>query len=211
MGFSWLHCVDLDGAFSGHSANADAIRAIRRATRLSIQLGGGIRDMRAIEFWLAEGITRIVLGTAAIKNAALVREAAGRFPGQIAIAADARGGRIAVEGWGELSDITAVELARSFEDAGVAAILFTDVDRDGMLEGVNIEATRLLARAVRIPVIASGGAGNISDIEALVEAAEPNIAGIIIGRAFYDGRIDPAAALRISNTVRAAQASDNSG
>lgn len=196
-GFAWLHCVDLDGAFAGKPANADAIRAIRAATGLPIQLGGGIRDLRAIEGWLAAGITRVILGTAALKNPTLVRDAAREFPGRIVVGADAKGGRIATEGWAEVSDLTPAELGRKFEDAGVAAILFTDVDSDGLLGGVNLAATAALARAVRIPVIASGGVGGLADIEALIAAREPNIAGVVIGRALYDGRIDPAEALNI--------------
>jgi phosphoribosylformimino-5-aminoimidazole carboxamide ribotide isomerase len=194
-GFAWLHCVDLDGAFSGRPANADAVRAIRAATRLPIQLGGGIRDMAAVEGWLAAGITRVILGTAALKNPALVRDAARAFPGRIVVGADAKGGRIATEGWAETSQLTPADLGRRFEDAGVAAILFTDVDQDGLLGGVNVAATAALAKAVRIPVIASGGVGSLGDIEALLAAREPNIQGVVIGRALYDSKIDPKAAL----------------
>jgi phosphoribosylformimino-5-aminoimidazole carboxamide ribotide isomerase len=201
-GFAWLHCVDLDGAFAGRPANADAVKAIRAATRLPIQLGGGIRGLAAIESWLALGIDRVILGTAALQNPALVREAARAFPGRIVVGADAKGGRIATEGWAEISDLTPADLARKFEDAGVAAILFTDVDGDGLLGGVNVAATAALARAVRIPVIASGGVGGIADIEALAAAGEPNIDGVVIGRALYDGRINPQAALALANTVR---------
>ncbi len=200
-GFKWLHCVDLDGAFAGASANGDAVRAIRAAIDLPIQLGGGIRDMKAVEGWLAAGITRVILGTAALTNPAFVREAAKAFPGRIVVGADAKGGKIATEGWATLSDLTPAELGRKFEDAGVAAILFTDVDGDGLLQGVNVEATAALARAVRIPVIASGGVGSIADIEKLNAVRETNIEGVVIGRALYDGRIDPAEALRISNAV----------
>jgi phosphoribosylformimino-5-aminoimidazole carboxamide ribotide isomerase len=200
-GFKWLHCVDLNGAFDGRSVNADAIKAIRAAIDLPIQLGGGIRDMAAVEAWLAAGITRVILGTAALKNPAFVREAARTFPGKVVVGADAKGGKVATEGWAEVSDLTPVDLGRKFEDAGVAAILFTDVDGDGLLQGVNVGATVTLARAVRIPVIASGGVGGIADIERLVEAKEPNIEGVVIGRALYDGRIDPAQALELSNTV----------
>jgi phosphoribosylformimino-5-aminoimidazole carboxamide ribotide isomerase len=201
-GFSWLHCVDLDGAFAGRAANAEAVRAIRAATRLPIQLGGGIRDMAGIEFWLSAGIERVILGTVALKNPALVREAARAFPGRIVVGADAKGGRIAVEGWAEVSELTPIDLGRKFEDAGVAAILFTDVDQDGLLTGVNVAATTALARAVRIPVIASGGVGSIADIDALIAVNEPNIAGVVIGRALYDGRIDPRAAIGKANSVR---------
>jgi len=201
-GFQWLHCVDLDGAFAGKPANADAIRAIRAATSLPVQLGGGIRDMAAVEGWLAAGITRVILGTSALKNPALVKDAARAFPGRIVVGADAKGGRIATEGWAEVSDLTPADLGRRFEDAGVAAILFTDVDSDGMLGGANVAATAALAKAVRIPVIASGGVGGLADIEALVAANEPNIEGVVIGRALYDGRIKPTEALAKANAVR---------
>jgi phosphoribosylformimino-5-aminoimidazole carboxamide ribotide isomerase len=197
-GFQWLHCVDLNGAFDGRSVNAQAIRAIRAAIDLPIQLGGGIRDMKGVEAWLSAGITRVILGTAALKNPAFVKEAARAFPGKIVVGADARGGKVATEGWAEVSDLTPADLGRKFEDAGVAAILFTDIDGDGLLQGVNVAATAALARAVRIPVIASGGVGSLADVEALVAAREPNIAGVVIGRALYDGRIDPAAALKAS-------------
>ncbi|MBS0470057.1 MAG: 1-(5-phosphoribosyl)-5-[(5-phosphoribosylamino)methylideneamino]imidazole-4-carboxamide isomerase [Proteobacteria bacterium] len=200
-GFKWLHCVDLNGAFDGRSVNAEAVRSIRAAIDLPIQLGGGIRDMAAVEAWLAAGITRVILGTAALKNPSFVREAAGAFPGKIVVGADAVGGRVATDGWAEVSELTPAELGRKFEDAGVAAILFTDVDGDGLLGGVNVEATAALARAVRIPVIASGGVGGISDIERLNAVQETNIEGVVIGRALYDGRIDATAALSIANGV----------
>jgi phosphoribosylformimino-5-aminoimidazole carboxamide ribotide isomerase len=201
-GFSWLHCVDLDGAFAGKPANTDAIHAIQAATKLPIQLGGGIRDMAAIEGWLAAGITRVILGTVALKSPALVKEAARAFPGRIVVGADAVGGKIATEGWAEVSDMTPADLGHQFEDAGVAAILFTDVDSDGLLGGVNVKATAALARAVRIPVIASGGVGSIADVEALLAANEPNIEGVVIGRALYDGKIDPEQALDLVNSVQ---------
>ncbi len=195
QGFKWLHCVDLNGAFAGRSANEEAIRAIRAAIDLPIQLGGGIRDRAAIESWLEAGITRVILGTAALINPNLVREAARAHPGRIVVGADAKGGKIATEGWAEVSELTPVELGKRFEDAGVAAVLFTDIDGDGLLQGVNVKATAALARALSIPVIASGGVGSIADIDALVAAREPNIAGVVVGRALYDGRIDPAEAL----------------
>ena len=200
-GFKWLHCVDLNGAFAGKSANGDAVRAIRSAIDLPIQLGGGIRDMAAVEGWIEAGITRVILGTAALTNPAFVREAARAFPGKIVVGADAKGGKVATDGWATVSELTPADLGRKFEDAGVAAILFTDVDGDGLLQGVNVAATAALARAVRIPVIASGGVSGIADIEALLAAKEPNIEGVVIGRALYDGRIDPGAAIRMANSV----------
>jgi phosphoribosylformimino-5-aminoimidazole carboxamide ribotide isomerase len=197
-GFEWLHCVDLNGAFAGSSVNATVVRAIRNAIDLPIELGGGIRDMAGIEFWLEAGITRVILGTVATKNPTLVREAARAFPGQIVVGADAKGGRIATEGWAETADLTPVELGKRFEDAGVTAILYTDVDRDGLLTGVNVEATAALAKALTIPVIASGGVSSITDIKALIAANEPNIEGVVIGRALYDGRIAPDLALELT-------------
>jgi len=195
QGFEWLHCVDLDGAFAGHSANGEAIKAIRAAIDLPIQLGGGIRDRAAVEAWLEAGITRVILGTAALTDPVFVKDAARAHPGRIVVGADAKGGKIATEGWAEVSELTPVELGKRFEDAGVAALLFTDIDGDGLLQGVNVAATAALARTLSIPVIASGGVGSIADIEALVAAREPNIAGVVVGRALYDGRIDPGAAL----------------
>jgi phosphoribosylformimino-5-aminoimidazole carboxamide ribotide isomerase len=198
QGFQWLHCVDLNGAFAGHSANAGAIKSIRAAIDLPIQLGGGIRDMAAVEGWLAAGITRVILGTAALTDPAFVKEAAREFPGRIVVGADAKGGRIATAGWANVSDLTPVDLGKRFEDAGVAAILFTDIDGDGLLKGVNVAATAALARALSIPVIASGGVGSNADIEALVAANEPGIEGVVVGRALYDGRIDIPAALKLA-------------
>jgi phosphoribosylformimino-5-aminoimidazole carboxamide ribotide isomerase len=195
-GFEWLHCVDLNGAFEGRSVNADAVSAILAAVSIPIQLGGGIRDRAAIEFWLVSGIARVILGTAALRNPELVKEAARAHPGRIAVGIDARDGKVAVEGWAQSSEITALELAQRFEDAGVAAIIFTDIARDGMLQGVNVEATDALARSIRIPVIASGGVASLADIEALASIGNSNIAGVIVGRALYDGRVNPAEALR---------------
>lgn len=197
-GFEWLHCVDLNGAFEGRSVNADAIRAIRAAISLPIQLGGGLRDMAGIESWLEAGITRVILGTAALRDPALVKRAAAAHPGRIAVGIDARDGKVAVEGWAETSTLDAADLARRFEDAGVAAIIFTDIARDGMLQGVNVAATAQLSRAVTIPVIASGGVAGIEDIAALSAADAPNVAGVVIGRALYDGRIDAGAALALA-------------
>ncbi len=196
-GFQWLHCVDLNGAFQGKSANTDAIKKIRGSIGLPIQLGGGIRDRAAIEAWLEAGITRVILGTAALTNPALVKEAARAHPDRIAVGIDAKDGKVAVEGWAKTSELTAAELAQRFEDAGVAAIVFTDIARDGMLQGVNVAATAALAAATAIPVIASGGVAGLEDIAAL--AREPKIAGVVIGRALYDGRIDAKAALKLSS------------
>jgi phosphoribosylformimino-5-aminoimidazole carboxamide ribotide isomerase len=198
QGFQWLHCVDLNGAFEGHSANEAAIRAIRAAIDLPIQLGGGIRDMKAVEGWIGAGITRVILGTAALTDPDFVKDAARAFPGKIVVGADAKGGRIATQGWAAVSELTPVDLGKRFEDAGVAAILFTDIDGDGLLQGVNVTATAALARALSIPVIASGGVGAIADIDALLAANEPNIEGVVVGRALYDGRIDVAAALALT-------------
>jgi len=195
QGFRWLHCVDLNGAFAGRSVNAEAIRAIRAAIPLPIQLGGGIRDRAGVEAWLEAGITRVILGTAALTNPGFVQEVARAHPGRIVVGADARNGKVATQGWAEVSDLTPVELGKRFEDAGVAALLFTDIDGDGLLKGVNVAATARLAGELSIPVIASGGVGALADIEALVAAREPNIEGVVVGRALYDGRIDPAAAL----------------
>ena len=193
-GFAWLHLVDLNGAFEGRSANAAPIRAILSKINIPVQLGGGLRDREGIEFWLGAGVTRVILGTAAVRNPQLVKESAKAYPDKIAVGIDAREGKVAVEGWAEASSLSAVELARSFEDAGVAAIIFTDIVRDGMLQGVNLEATAELARAVSIPVIASGGVRSADDIKKLRETGA-GIAGVVIGRALYDGRVVPGDAL----------------
>ena len=200
-GFEWLHCVDLNGAFAGRSVNAEAIRAIRAATALPIQLGGGIRDRAAVEGWLEAGITRVILGTAALTDPAFVKEAARAYPGRIVVGADAKGGKIATEGWASVSELTPAELGKRFEDAGVAAILFTDIDGDGLLSGVNVAATAALARSLSIPVIASGGVGSNADIAALMAANESGIEGVVVGRALYDGRIDVAEALRMTRAA----------
>jgi phosphoribosylformimino-5-aminoimidazole carboxamide ribotide isomerase len=191
-GAQWLHVVDLDGAFAGKPMNRNAIDAILAAVEIPCQLGGGIRDQATIEGWLAAGIARVILGTAAVKDPALVREACRRHPGKVAVGVDARGGRVAVEGWAETSEVTALDLALRFADAGVAALVFTDIDRDGLLAGVNIAATAHLAAVLPIPVIASGGTAHIEELAALKAAG---VAGAIVGRALYDGRIDLAAAL----------------
>jgi phosphoribosylformimino-5-aminoimidazole carboxamide ribotide isomerase len=193
-GFRWLHVVDLNGAVAGSSVNASAVQAILAAVKIPVQLGGGIRDLAAIEAWLAAGIHRVILGTAAVRNPALVRESAQRFPGRIAVGIDARNGMVAVDGWTADAGIAAAELALRYEGAGIAAIIFTDIVRDGMLQGVNVEATAEIASAVSIPVVASGGVRSVDDIRRLKMSGAP-IAGVIIGRALYDGRIDPAEAL----------------
>src|SRR5437764_697845 len=196
-GFSWLHVVDLDGAFAGHSVNGEAVRAIRQAIDLKIQLGGGIRDRAAIDNWLELGIDRVVLGTAALRDPTLVREAAAAYPGRVAVAIDARDGHVAVEGWAETSDIGAIALARRFADAGVAALVYTDIGRDGALTGVDAAAIAGFARFAGLPVIASGGVAGLADIAALREYEKDGIAGVICGRALYDGRLDARAALRL--------------
>jgi phosphoribosylformimino-5-aminoimidazole carboxamide ribotide isomerase len=194
-GFAWLHIVDLDGAFAGKPANGAAVEAILAAVTIPVQLGGGIRDLATAEAWLARGIARVILGTAAVRDPALVVAAAKRFPGQVAVGIDARNGRVAVEGWAAASDMEATALARRFEDTGVAAIIYTDIARDGMLAGLNLEATLALADAVSIPVIASGGLASMADIERLASPECASLAGAIAGRALYDGRIDARAAL----------------
>jgi phosphoribosylformimino-5-aminoimidazole carboxamide ribotide isomerase len=198
LGFAWLHVVDLDGAFAGNSVNGEAVRAIRRAVDLRIELGGGIRDRAAIDYWLDLGIERVVLGTAALRDPALVRRAATDYPGRIVVGIDGRDGKVAVEGWAETSEIGIVELAHRFADAGVAAIVATDITRDGAMQGIDAGAVAAFARAVGIPVVASGGVSALADIAALKARENDGIAGAIIGRALYDGRIDPAAALRIA-------------
>jgi phosphoribosylformimino-5-aminoimidazole carboxamide ribotide isomerase len=197
QGFSWLHLVDLDGAFAGRPMNAAAVEGILAATTLPAQLGGGIRDMRTVEGWLERGIARVIIGTAAVRDPDFVREAARRFPGKIAVGIDARDGRVAVEGWARLSEIAAEELGQRFQDAGVAAIVYTDIARDGVLKGLNIEGTLALARAVGIPVIASGGLASIEDVRRLLEPDCAILEGAISGRALYDGRVDPAQALAL--------------
>ena len=196
-GFSWLHVVDLDGALSGHSQNGAGVAAIRSAVDLPIQLGGGIRDRAAIERWLALGIDRVVLGTAALRDPQLVRDAASDHPGRIVVGIDARDGFVAVEGWVETTELRVVELARRYADCGVAAIIYTDIARDGLLCGIDAKAVAGVAREVRLPVIASGGVASLDDIAALKACEADGIAGVICGRALYDGRIDPAAALRL--------------
>ena len=192
-GCDWVHLVDLNGAFAGQPVNAAAVEAILSRISVPAQLGGGIRDMATIERWLSKGLARVILGTVAVENPALVREAARAFPGQVAVGIDARGGRVATKGWAEETDVMVTDLARSFEDAGVAAIIYTDILRDGAMQGPNIEATEALARAVTIPVIASGGVSSLADLTRLRDTGV--IAGAISGRAIYDGALDLGAAL----------------
>jgi len=196
-GFAWLPVVDLNGAFAGHSVNGAAVKAIRAAVDLRIQLGGGIRTRDAIDDWLALGIDRVVLGTAALRDPDLVRHAAADHPGGVAIGVDARDGRVAVDGWAETTEIGVIELARRFEDCGVVALIYTDIARDGALTGIDAAAVGGLARQIRTPIIASGGVSSLADITALKAHEADGVAGIICGRALYDGRIDPAAALRV--------------
>ena len=198
-GFRWLHVVDLNGAFAGQSENAQAVRAIVEAADVPVQLGGGLRDMQGIAAWPEAGITRVILGSVAVKNPALVREACRAFPGRVVAGIDARSGLVATEGWAEVSDMQATDLALRMQDAGVAAIIFTEISRDGMLEGLDIDQTVALANAVSVPVIASGGVGGVEHLAALRDAARdaPGIEGVIVGRALYDGRVSPAEALRV--------------
>jgi phosphoribosylformimino-5-aminoimidazole carboxamide ribotide isomerase len=201
QGFKWLHVVDLDGAFAGASRNGEAVEAILKATRNPVQLGGGIRTLAQIEAWLEKGLARVILGTVAVRDPALVREACRLFPGRIAVGIDAKGGKVAVEGWAEASSLGVIELARKFEGAGVAAIIYTDIDRDGVLAGINWPATIALAEAVSIPVIASGGLASLDDIRRMTMPDAARLEGAISGRALYDGRIDPAEALAILATA----------
>ena len=204
QGFEYLHVVDLDGAFAGKPVNAQAVEAMLKAVTFPVQLGGGIRDLATVEAWLAKGIRRVIIGTAAVRDPALVKEAAKKFPGRVAVGLDARDGKVAVQGWAETSTVTALQIAQRFEDAGVAAIIFTDIARDGLLKGLNLEATIALADAIAIPVIASGGLASIDDVKALLAPRAKRLEGAISGRALYDGRIDPAEALRLIRNARAA-------
>jgi phosphoribosylformimino-5-aminoimidazole carboxamide ribotide isomerase len=204
QGFEYLHIVDLDGAFAGKPMNAAAVERILAAVRIPVQLGGGIRDHATIEGWLGKGVTRVIIGTAAVSDPALVKAAAKRFPGRVAVGLDARDGMVAVQGWAESSELSVLDIARRFEDAGVAAIVYTDIARDGMLKGLNIDATIGLADAVSIPVIASGGLASLDDISALLHPRAKKLAGAIAGRALYDGRFDAAAALKLIRSAEAA-------
>jgi len=197
QGFEWLHLVDLNGAFEGRPVNGKAVEEILKAISIPVQLGGGIRDLATIEHWLSRGVTRVILGTIALRNPDIVREACKEFPGEIVVGIDAKAGHVAVEGWGESSSLTAIELGKRFEDVGVSAIVFTDIDRDGILKGINFEKTLELANSVNIPVIASGGLASIKDVERLLEPDCAILEGAISGRAIYDGRLDPKAALKL--------------
>ncbi len=203
QGFEWLHIVDLDGAFAGKPVNADAVSAVVKRLHIPIQLGGGIRDMKTVEGWLSAGIKRVIIGTAAVKDPAFVREAARLFPGQVAVGIDAKNGLVAVDGWAKLSEMTAGDLGQRFQDAGVAAIIYTDIARDGLLKGLNIEATLALANLLTIPVIASGGLASLADIERLTQPDCAKLEGAITGRALYDGRLDPTEALALIRARRA--------
>lgn len=204
QGFSHLHVVDLDGAFAGRPVNAQAVEAMLKAIAMPVQLGGGIRDIATLEAWLAKGIDRVIIGTAAVRDPAFVKEAAKKHPGRVAVGLDARDGKVAVEGWAETSQVTALEIAKRFEDAGVAAIIFTDIARDGLLKGINWDATIALAEDISIPVIASGGLASIEDIRTLVSPRARKLAGAIAGRALYDGRVDPAEALALIGAAKSA-------
>ncbi|HLN11531.1 MAG TPA: 1-(5-phosphoribosyl)-5-[(5-phosphoribosylamino)methylideneamino]imidazole-4-carboxamide isomerase [Xanthobacteraceae bacterium] len=203
QGFEYLHVVDLDGAFAGRPMNAAAVAGILSAIAIPVQLGGGIRDLATAETWLAHGVSRVIIGTAAVRDPDFVRRAARAFPGRIAVGLDARDGKVAIDGWAQTSEIAVLELARRFEDAGVAAIVYTDIARDGLLKGLNVDATIALAEAVSVPVIASGGLASLADVRALLEPRARRLAGAITGRALYDGRLDAVAALAL---VRAAGA-----
>ena len=206
QGFAYLHVVDLDGAFAGKPMNAHAVERILAAVKMKVQLGGGIRDMKTVSGWLDKGVTRAIIGTAAVRDPDFVREAARIYPGRIAVGIDARDGRVAVDGWAKTSDISALDLGRRFEDAGVSAIIYTDISRDGAMQGLNIEATIALAEAVSIPVIASGGLASIDDVKRLLEPDCARLAGAITGRALYDGRLDAAEALALIAATRGAHA-----
>ena len=196
-GCRWLHVVDLNGAFAGRAVNGGAVAAILAAADVPVQLGGGIRDMAGVERWLGAGVRRVILGSAAVRDPALVRDACRRFPGQVAVGIDAKDGFVATDGWAEVSALSAADLASRFADAGVAAIIYTDIGRDGMLGGLNLAQTADLASVCSIPVIASGGVGSLDDLRALQALQHPNIEGVIVGRALYDGRVEPADALAL--------------
>ena len=202
QGFRYLHVVDLDGAFAGKPVNAQAVEAILRAIRIPLQLGGGVRDMATVEGWLGKGVSRVIIGTAAVRDPDFVNTAAKKYPGKIAVGLDARDGKVAVQGWAESSELSALDIARRFEDAGVAAIIYTDIARDGLLQGLNLDATIALAEAVSIPVIASGGLASLEDVKALLAPRAKKLEGAIAGRALYDGRLDAAEALKMIRAAR---------
>ena len=202
-GFEYLHVVDLDGAFAGRPVNAVAVERILEATNIPLQLGGGIRDMATLEGWLDKGVNRAIIGTAAVRDPVFVREAAALAPARVAVGLDARGGQVAVQGWSENSEMSALDIARRFEDVGIAAIVYTDIERDGMLQGLNLDATIALAGAISISVIASGGLASLDDVRALLEPRAKMLEGAIVGRALYDGRLDAKAALALIRAARA--------
>jgi phosphoribosylformimino-5-aminoimidazole carboxamide ribotide isomerase len=204
QGFEYLHIVDLDGAFAGKPVNADAVDRILETIGIPVQLGGGIRDTATVEAWLEKGVTRVIIGTAAVRDPPFVKQAARDYPGRVAVGLDARDGKVAVEGWAKTAELSALDIARRFEDVGVSAIIFTDVTRDGMLKGLNLDATIALAEAISIPVIASGGLASIADIKALLEPRARKLEGAIAGRALYDGRLDAAEALSLIRNARTA-------
>ncbi len=204
QGFDYLHIVDLDGAFAGQPVNADAVDRILESVSIPVQLGGGIRNTATVEAWLEKGVTRVIIGTAAVRDPPFVKQAARDYPGQVAVGLDARDGKVAVEGWAETSELSALEIARRFEDVGVAAIVYTDVMRDGMLKGLNLDATIALAEAISIPVIASGGLASIDDIKALLAPRARKLEGAIAGRALYDGRLDAGEALKLIRDAKTA-------
>lgn len=204
QGFEYLHVVDLDGAFAGKPVNAQAVEAMLSTLTIPVQLGGGIRDIATVEGWLTKGISRVIIGTAAVRDPAFVKDAAKRYPGRVAVGLDARDGKVAVDGWAETSEVTALDIARRFEDAGVTAIIFTDIARDGLLKGLNLDATIALADAVSIPVIASGGLASIADVKAMLTPRAKKLAGAIAGRALYDGRLDAAEAISLIKSAKAA-------
>ncbi|MGB9314058.1 MAG: 1-(5-phosphoribosyl)-5-[(5-phosphoribosylamino)methylideneamino]imidazole-4-carboxamide isomerase [Pseudolabrys sp.] len=203
QGFEYLHIVDLDGAFAGKPMNAAAVDRILETVGIPVQLGGGVRDTATVENWLEKGIDRIVIGTAAVRDPPFVKQAARDYPGRIAVGLDARDGKVAVEGWAETSELSVLDIARRFEDVGVSAIVYTDIARDGMLQGLNLDATVALAEAIRIPIIASGGLASIEDIKELLSPRAGKLAGAIAGRALYDGRLDAAEALKLIRSARA--------
>ncbi|MPZ40063.1 MAG: 1-(5-phosphoribosyl)-5-[(5-phosphoribosylamino)methylideneamino]imidazole-4-carboxamide isomerase [Rhizobiales bacterium] len=204
QGFEYLHIVDLDGAFAGKPVNGQAVDNILKTVSMPVQLGGGIRNMTTIEGWLGRGVDRVIIGTAAVRDPELVKAASRQFPGRVAVGLDARDGKVAVEGWAETSEVTVLDIARRFEDVGVAAIIYTDIARDGLLKGLNLDATIELAEAVETPVIASGGLASIDDVKQMLEPRARKLAGAIAGRALYDGRLDAAEALALIRSARAA-------